>query len=39
VGAEVSAIGGSRIMQPVDLMYRAEKIPAEVDVDTCLNLI
>jgi hypothetical protein len=39
VGAEVNAIGGSRIMQSVDLIYRAEKIPAEVDGDTCLNFI
>ncbi len=39
VGAEVNAIGGSRIMQSVDLIYRAEKIPAEVNVDTCLNFI
>ena len=39
VGAEVSAIGGSHIMQSVDLIYRAKKISAEVDVDTCLNFI
>ena len=38
-GAEVNAIGGSHIMQSVDLIYRAKKISAEVDVDTCLNFI
>jgi hypothetical protein len=39
VDAEVNAIGRSRMMQSVDLVYRPEKISAEVDGDTCLNFI